>query len=85
VTNKRPENEHHAVEGLLDDWREAERDAQGEEPDSAARKMARQRADMARGDFHEAEDLEREHQGDHRLRKSEPTEEEHEASEGSAS
>ena len=49
---------------LLDDWREAERDADATRPETAARTMARQRADLARDEFHEAEDAERARQGD---------------------
>ena len=70
------EPQHDRVHDRLDDWRDAERDADKEEPDSAARKMARKRADAARDDFHEAEDVEREVQGNHRPRKSQPPEEE---------
>lgn len=65
---------HDRVHDRLDEWRNAERDAENESPDSAARKMARKRADAARADFHEAEDVERELQGNHRPRKHEPDE-----------
>ena len=73
---------HHRVGDLLDDWRGAERDAEKEVPDSAARKMARKRADSARDDFHEAEDVEREVQGNHRPRKHDAPESEGEESTG---
>lgn len=50
--------EEPSVNDRLEEWREAERDAELEEPDSAARAMARHRAEMARDVFHEREDEE---------------------------
>jgi hypothetical protein len=59
--------QHDRVRHTLDDWREAEHDVEKERPGSARRKMARKRADAARDDFHEAEDGEREVQGNVRV------------------
>ena len=82
MAEKPIEHSHHGVHDRLDEWREAERDAEAESPDSAARKMARKRADAARNDFHEAEDVERELQGNHRPRKGHPAEQDDEAASG---
>ena len=54
---------------LLDEWRDAEREVKGETPGSPDWKMARKRVRHARDDFHDAEDAERENQGDDRARK----------------
>jgi hypothetical protein len=69
VDEREPELEQPSVGDLLDEWREAERDAEAEVPESAGRKMARKRANHARDEFHEAEDDERERQGNPRPRK----------------
>ena len=64
-----PDAETETPTEFLEGWREAERDAAKAEPGSAAEQMARMRADAARDQFHDAEDEEREHQGNHRPRK----------------
>lgn len=56
------------VPDLLEAWRDAERDAEAETPGSAARGMARKRAEAAKRAFHEAEGEERERQGNQRPR-----------------
>jgi hypothetical protein len=54
---------------LLEEWREAERDADRETSGSAAEEMARKRAAGARDTFHDSEDDERDRQGNHRPRR----------------
>jgi hypothetical protein len=82
VDEGREGSPHHGVPDRLDEWREAERDAATTEPGSAAHEMARKRADAAREEFHEAEDVEREVQGNHRPRKHLPDEQAAEESTG---
>lgn len=77
-----PKPQHDRVHDRLDEWRDAERDAEKEEPGSAARKMARKRAEVARDDFHAAEDMEREVQGNHRPRRGESDESQDDESTG---
>ena len=69
MSEREPEPEHSTPADSLEEWREAERDAEAQPPGSAAAKMARQRADAARDDFHEAEDEVGDRQGNHRPRK----------------
>ena len=68
MEEREPAPESADVAELLEDWREAERDADAEAPNSAAARLAHQNADAARDEFHDAEDEERERQGDHRPR-----------------
>jgi hypothetical protein len=49
-----------SVHDTLDEWPDAERDAENEPHGSAAERMARKRANHARDEFHEREDEEHE-------------------------
>ena len=64
MSERDPVSEQPDVAELLEEWREAERDAEAEAPDSPARTMARKRADAARDGFHDAEDEEHRRLGD---------------------
>jgi hypothetical protein len=66
--------ESETVEDRLEEWRDAERQVGASEAGTARAKMARKQANHARDVFHEAEDAEREHQGDRRARKTESRE-----------
>ena len=57
-----------SVTEALDDWREAERVAAAEDPGSVEGQLARDRADLARAAFHEAEAEEFARQEDERAR-----------------
>jgi hypothetical protein len=59
-----------SVHQTLDDWREAEREANRLALGSAERGMADRRVDRAREAFHEREDQERRDYGDDRPRRS---------------
>jgi hypothetical protein len=72
VAEERDAVEEESVGDALEEWREAERDAEAEDPDSSASKMARKRADAARDEYHEAEDEAWERAGDHRPRHADP-------------
>jgi hypothetical protein len=50
---------------MLEAWRDAEREFEKHMPGSGAYRMARQLADAAHTDSHEAEDVERDVQGNH--------------------
>ena len=72
MAEERDEVDDKTTHELLDDWREAERDAKRDAedaPDSAAGRISRTRADVARKTFHDREDDERERGGDYRPRK----------------
>ena len=65
VDEREPELEEKMPAELLEEWREAERDADHETPGSSAEEMARKRAAGARDAYHDGEDEERDRQGNH--------------------